>query len=156
MRSEKLINLTTQVVTQDKSLLYPPLIKQAVKAVPDRFFVDFKTLTIRIVDLEESAELNREYRGTHKPTNVLAFPTDRGKFSIPQHLGDILICAPLVISEAMKNEINPAHRLIHLAVHGVLHLLGFTHEEDSDGDEMEALEIEILSQVGIQLSLIHI
>ena len=50
----------------------------------------------------------------------------------------------------MKNEINPAHRLIHLAVHGVLHLLGFTHEEDSDGDEMEALEIEILSQVGIQ------
>ena len=94
--------------------------------------------------------MNSQFRGIGKPTNVLSFPPGDSDFSIPGHLGDILICAPLVISEALLEQENPAYRLIHLTVHGVLHLVGFTHDNDSDGAEMEMLEIQILSSLGIE------
>ena len=146
----ELINLTTQVITDDDSLYYASLVEQAVSAVPKQFFIGFETLTVRIVDIEEARELNSQFRGIGKPTNVLSFPSGDIDFSIPGHLGDILICAPLVISEALLEQRNPAYRLIHLTVHGVLHLVGFTHDNDSDGAEMEMLEIQILSSLGIE------
>ena len=80
----------------------------------------------------------------------MSFPSDDSEFSIPDHLGDILICAPLLISEAMVEKRDPAHRLIHLTVHGVLHLVGFTHDNNFDGAEMEMMEIQILSSLGIE------
>ena len=140
----------TQVITDDDSLYYASLVEQAVSAVPKKFFIGFETLTVRIVDIEEARELNSQFRGIGKPTNVLSFPSGDSDFSIPGHLGDILICAPLVISEAQLEEGNPAHRLIHLTVHGILHLVGFTHDNDFDGAEMEMLEIQILSSLGIE------
>ena len=94
--------------------------------------------------------MNSEFRGIFKPTNVLSFPSGGSDFSIPGHLGDILICAPLVISEAVQEQGNPAHRLIHLTVHGVLHLVGFTHDNNFDGAKMEMMEIQILSSLGIE------
>ncbi len=94
--------------------------------------------------------MNGKFRGLYKPTNVLSFPSDASEFSIPGHLGDILICAPLVISEAIAERGTPAHRLVHLTVHGVLHLVGFTHDNDFDGAEMEKQEIQILSSLGIE------
>ena len=94
--------------------------------------------------------MNGKFRGLYKPTNVLSFPSDASEFSIPGHLGDILICAPLVISEAIAERGTPAHRLVHLTVHGVLHLVGFTHDNDFDGAEMEKQEIQILSTLGIE------
>ena len=148
--ASELINLITQVITNDDSLCYASLVEQAVTAVPNKFFTGYETLTVRIVDVEEAQELNGEFRGIFKPTNVLSFPTDDSEFSIPDHLGDILICAPLVISEAMVEQGNPADRLVHLTVHGVLHLVGFTHDNDFDGSEMELLEIQILSSLGIE------
>ena len=146
----ELINLVTQVITDDDSLYYAALVEQAVTAVPKKFFIGFETLTVRIVDIEEARELNSQFRGIGKPTNVLSFPSGHSDFSIPGHLGDILICAPLVISEALLEQGNPAHRLIHLTVHGVLHLVGFTHDNDFDGGEMEMLEIQILRSLGIK------
>ena len=148
--ASELINLITQVITDDDSLCYASLVEQAVTAVPNEFFTDFEALTVRIVDVEEARELNGEYRGVFKPTNVLSFPSDGSEFSIPGHLGDILICAPLVISEAMLDKRDPAHRLMHLTVHGVLHLVGFTHYNNTDGTEMEMLEAQILSTLGIE------
>ena len=142
--------MITQVITDDDSLCYPSLVEQAVTAVPNEFFTGFETLTVRIVDVEEALKLNGEFRGIFKPTNVLSFPSDDNEFSIPAHLGDILICAPLVISEAMIEQRAPAHRLIHLTVHGVLHLVGFTHDNNVDGSEMEMLEIQILGSLGIE------
>jgi len=146
----ELINLITQVITEDDSLGYARLVEQAVTAVPSEFFTGFETITVRIVDVEEARELNSEFRGIFKPTNVLSFPSGDSDFSIPGHLGDILICAPLVISEAMAEQGNPAHRLIHLTVHGILHLVGYTHDNNSDGGKMEMLEIQILRSLGIQ------
>ncbi len=105
-------------------------------------------LTIRIVDEKESQQLNNQYRGKNKPTNVLSFP-----FEVPEGieldlLGDLVICASIVEQEA-KNQNKPliAH-WAHMVIHGCLHLLGYDHINDGDALEMESLEIDILAQLG--------
>lgn len=105
-------------------------------------------LSIRIVDEAESQSLNHEYRGKDKPTNVLSFP-----FESPEHielslLGDLIICAPVVANEAAEQSKTLQAHWAHMVVHGVLHLLGYDHIEDDEAEEMEALETQILSQLG--------
>lgn len=105
-------------------------------------------LSIRIVDQAESQSLNHEYRGKDKPTNVLSFP-----FESPEHielslLGDLIICAPVVANEAAEQSKTLQAHWAHMVVHGVLHLLGYDHIEDDEAEEMEALETQILSQLG--------
>lgn len=102
-------------------------------------------LVIRVVDEEESRRLNRDYRGSDKPTNVLSFP-----FEVPpevpvEHLGDLVICAPLVKREAADQKKPQAHHWAHMVVHGVLHLRGFDHIDPADAEKMEAKERRILS-----------
>jgi probable rRNA maturation factor len=105
-------------------------------------------LTVRIVDEAESAALNEQFRGKIGPTNVLSFPADLpAEVDLPL-LGDIVICAPLVHSEASaQNKPLQAH-WAHLLVHGTLHLLGFDHLQDEEAKQMEALEVRLLDQLG--------
>lgn len=105
-------------------------------------------ITIRIVDEDEITELNRNYRGKNQPTNVLSFPHEK----IPEIsiviLGDIIICAPIVKQEAIaQNKALTAH-WAHLTIHGLLHLLGYSHLNPKDAQEMEQLEIKILTSLG--------
>lgn len=109
-------------------------------------------LTIRVVDELESQELNHQYRGKNKPTNVLSFP-----FEIPEHLpegveiellGDLIICAPVVEREAQEQNKALLAHWAHMTLHGCLHLLGYDHIEDKEAEEMESLEIEILQKMG--------
>lgn len=105
-------------------------------------------LAIRIVDEAESQELNARYRQQDKATNVLSFPADGLAHALPEFLGDIAICAPLVKREARaQGKAEEAH-WSHLVVHGVLHLLGYDHEDDIQGQRMERLEREILARLG--------
>ncbi len=105
-------------------------------------------LTIRIVDVTESAALNAAWRHKSGPTNVLSFPiTGLDQFA-PELLGDIVICAPLVISEACEQGKLPLAHWAHLVVHGTLHLLGYDHIEEKDALDMECLECEILARLG--------
>jgi probable rRNA maturation factor len=105
-------------------------------------------LTIRVVDAEESAELNGTYRHKPGPTNVLSFP-----FAAPPGvelplLGDIVICAPVVAREAAEQgKTAPAH-WAHMTVHGCLHLLGYDHIDPAEAEIMESLEKEVLSALG--------
>jgi probable rRNA maturation factor len=108
------------------------------------------SLCIRIVDEAESAELNTTYRQKQKPTNVLSFP-----FKLPEglklehdHLGDIVICAPVVQQEAKQQAISEIAHWAHMTVHGVLHLLGYDHIARQDAEIMEQLELKILTQLG--------
>ena len=106
-------------------------------------------LTLRLVDKDESRELNSRYRGKDKPTNVLSFPADLPEgVNIPL-LGDIVICAPLVEEEAVEQHKLPAAHWAHLVIHGVLHLLGHDHQDEKDAMEMEIVEIELLASLGI-------
>lgn len=107
-------------------------------------------LTLRIVDAPESQQLNRQYRGKDKPTNVLSFPFE-GPEGIPLALlGDLVVCAPVVRSEAEQQHKSEQAHWAHMVVHGTLHLLGYDHIEEQDADIMEALEIRILDQLGFQ------
>ena len=101
-------------------------------------------VTVRLVEKQESRELNRKWRGIDRPTNVLAFPSDRAVGEI----GDIVICMPLVRSEACARESAAAAHLAHLVVHGCLHLAGLDHQELQQSRAMESLESDLLTQAG--------
>jgi probable rRNA maturation factor len=106
-------------------------------------------LAVRVVGREESRRLNRAYRGKDAPTNVLSFPADLPPGIDLPLLGDIVICAPLVDEEAQAQGKEPRAHWAHLAVHGVLHLLGHDHQSDAEAAAMEALETRILLALGL-------
>ena len=106
-------------------------------------------LTIRLVGREESRTLNHTYRGKDRETNVLSFPAELPDGVDIPLLGDIVICAPMVEQEALEQAKPVEHHWAHLTVHGLLHLLGYDHEEESDAKEMEALETSLLARLGI-------
>ncbi len=105
-------------------------------------------LTIRLVDVQESQNLNNTYRGKDKPTNVLSFPFESPpKLELPL-LGDLVICVPVVETEASnQNKTLEAH-WAHMVVHGCLHLLGYDHIIDSEAEEMESLETQLIESLG--------
>ena len=108
--------------------------------------------TVRIVDETEIHTLNRDYRGKDKATNVLSFPAEAIEglpAELHTELGDIVICAPVVIREAQEQGKVLADHWAHMLVHGTLHLLGYDHIDDNDAETMEALERKILGQAGI-------
>jgi probable rRNA maturation factor len=113
-------------------------------------------LTIRIVGAAESRVLNRTWRGKDKPTNVLSFPSgefaaDRPKLPLSSSealLGDLAICAPVVAREAREQDKPAKAHWAHMVIHGVLHLLGYDHENDRDAEVMEAREVAILRRFG--------
>ncbi len=110
-------------------------------------------LAIRLVDADEGQALNRHYRGKDYATNVLSFPADVPE-GLPKNvkfplLGDLVICAPVVAREAAEQGKALKDHYAHLTVHGVLHLLGWDHEDDKEAEAMEQLEREILADLGI-------
>lgn len=95
--------------------------------------------------------LNRTWRGIDKPTNVLSFPTAAppGPPGAVRPLGDIAIAFETLRREAGEANKPFAHHLAHLAIHGILHLLGHDHEDDAEAEAMEALETHVLATLGI-------
>ncbi len=104
-------------------------------------------LNIRIVGDEESRQLNHQYRGKDKPTNVLSFQGEPELERLPV-LGDLVICAPVVAREAVEQGKPARAHWAHMVIHGCLHLLGHDHEQDSEALRMEALETRILKRLG--------
>ena len=103
-------------------------------------------LLLRIVDVAEIQMLNKTYRDKDKPTNVLSFPSDLPIEIDESILGDVVICTEVVTQEAKAQEKTFDDHLLHMAIHGTLHLLGYDHVDESEAQEMEALEIEILQK----------
>ena len=102
-------------------------------------------VAILLTDDNRLRTLNRRHRGRDKPTNVLSFaaPPESG------HLGDVAIAYGTAKREADTAGKPLLHHVLHLTVHGVLHLLGYDHQEPGEADRMEALEAEILAEMGI-------
>jgi probable rRNA maturation factor len=101
-------------------------------------------ITIRIVDNDESINLNNIYRKKKYPTNVLSFLVDDEVHLI----GDIVLCAPVIEKEALQQSKKLEAHYAHLIIHGALHLYGYDHENTKDADIMEAKEIKILTKLG--------
>ena len=105
-------------------------------------------MTVRIVDEAESHELNLNYRGKDRPTNVLSFPFEcPDELELPL-LGDLVICRQVVEREAQEQEKPLMAHWAHMVVHGSLHLLGYDHIEDDEAEEMESLETQIMTGLG--------
>ena len=96
----------------------------------------------------EIQDMNKRFAGKNKPTNVLSFPSNED-LTEERFLGDIAICSELIVEEAISQGKETQDHLIHIFVHGVLHLLGFDHEEHSSAEQMESLEIRILKKIGV-------
>jgi len=114
---------------------------------------DEAQLAIHLVDIEQGRALNRDYRHKDYPTNVLSFPTERPP-GLPENvpfpeLGDLVLCAPVVAREAREQGKPLQAHYAHLTVHGVLHLLGWDHENQTEAEAMEQREREILAGLGI-------
>ncbi len=141
------LELDLQVVSIETDLPDPRLLEDwlRVTLADER---EQAEVTIRIVDLDEGSELNERWRGRQGATNVLSFPAEGLEEQLPELLGDIVICAPVVRREAeMQHKPLLAH-WAHLVVHGGLHLLGYDHDEDQQAHIMEQKEVMILGQLG--------
>ena len=123
------------------------LINKWVNAV----LIDLKKdaeLTIRIVDETEAKELNERWSKSKGATNVLSFPANDATDILPDLLGDIIICAPVVEREAtQQSKLLKAH-WAHMIIHGTLHLLGYDHINENDAKIMESIEINTLASLG--------
>jgi probable rRNA maturation factor len=103
---------------------------------------------LRIVDEAEMTGLNEQYRKKSGPTNVLSFPADLPQGVNSPFLGDIIICAPVVAKEAKDQGKSLDSHWAHMTVHGILHLQGYNHIDNTEAEQMESLEIKIMQQLG--------
>ncbi|MBB3046946.1 putative rRNA maturation factor [Litorivivens lipolytica] len=105
---------------------------------------DEAEVSIRLVDEDEGAQLNAQYRQKDYATNVLSFPADLPpELGLPL-LGDLVICAGVVQREAIEQGKPEIAHWAHMVIHGTLHLIGYDHIDDADAEVMEGLEIGIL------------
>lgn len=114
-------------------------------------------VAVKLTSDAEVQQLNAQYRGKDKPTNVLSFPLVQPDLLEAQSngddgeilLGDIVLARCVCIKEAAEKNISVADHAAHLIVHGTFHLLGYDHMEEAEAEAMEALEIEALRSIGI-------
>jgi probable rRNA maturation factor len=124
----------------DAALSFRPLIPAEARVSGDW------DVTVLLADDETIQDLNARFRGRDKPTNVLSFPAAE---SAAPHLGDIALAYGVCAAEAKTHGKPLAHHLMHLTVHGVLHLLGYDHEADAEAEDMEGMERAILATLGV-------
>jgi probable rRNA maturation factor len=106
--------------------------------------------TLLLTDDASIRELNRTWRGHDKATNVLSFPSDSPALpGEPRHLGDIALAYETLVREAGEERKSLADHAAHLVVHGILHLLGQDHMDESDADAMERIEVAALARIGV-------
>jgi len=153
--------LDIQLASQCTDLPETSQIQQWVDAALADYARDSE-IVVRIVDTEESAGLNSLYRQKQGPTNILSFP-----FALPEALagmedmpinllGDLVICAQVLLDEAQQQHKPLTDHWAHIVVHGVLHLLGYDHLDDDEADLMENKEISILQSLNIKNPYIQV
>lgn len=107
-------------------------------------------ITLRLTTSAEITLLNQQYRQQSKPTNVLAFPSQLPPEITLDYpfLGDIIICPSVLVTESVEQKKPLTAHWAHIVIHGILHLLGFDHQEDKETYLMQAYEIKLLEKLG--------
>jgi len=103
---------------------------------------------VRIVDESEIIELNQRFRKKAEPTNVLSFPFEDPPGTQTDVLGDVVVCAPIVSSQAQTEGKPLSAHWAHMVVHGIMHLRGYDHETPEEANAMEHMETRILEGLG--------
>lgn len=109
-------------------------------------------ISVALVGDNAIQQLNKEFRNKDKPTNVLSFESESGDLpdDAEYPLGDIILSYETIKREAEEQNKKFEHHYTHMVLHGLLHLLGYDHIEDDEARTMEAKEIEILGEIGIE------
>lgn len=147
----------------DSSTDWPRLVRSAAEsAISESAFPQLATsprpveLSVRLTDDEQVRELNAKWRGKDKATNVLSFPLagrqelERSGEDGPElMLGDVILARGVCAREAAEIGIPVDRHAAHLLVHGILHLLGYDHQDEEGASEMESREVRALARLGI-------
>jgi len=150
-----MIDLQLQFASESKKLPEPKRMEDWVRQTCSE--QDKVSVGIRIVDEEESAQLNQQYRHKQGATNVLSFlfesphlpdDLDEDDESFEDFLGDLVVCAPVVEAEVEQQGKSLEAHWAHMIVHGVLHLQGYDHIETAQVEQMEDIERHILELLG--------
>lgn len=148
-------NIAVQVATRSRSVPTSNDLAGWARGVLDALGRS-GSLTLRLVDRTEGERLNERYRralGKSGPTNVLSFsyePTNGLPAELDSDaLGDVVLCAPVITAEAHAQAKTSSDHWAHLVVHGVLHLLGYDHDNRARAEQMEALERRLLRGYGV-------
>jgi probable rRNA maturation factor len=113
--------------------------------IAETFIETGEVIALALSDNAHLQSLNKQFRQIDKPTNVLSFESETEGF-----LGDIAIAHETIVAEAIEQDKSFDDHFTHIALHGMLHLLGYDHMSEDDQSEMEALEIELLAKLGIE------
>ena len=132
--------------TQEEAILWFSSLKGEYEKSISK--LDRCSFNLAFLTKAEIQDMNKSFAGNNKPTNVLSFPS-YGDLTEERFLGDIAICSELIVEEAISQGKETKDHLIHIFVHGILHLLGFDHEENASAEQMESLEIRILKKIGV-------
>ena len=136
--------------------------KAAEAALAESAFPDLASaerpaeISVRLTGNDEVRALNAQWRGKHKPTNVLSFPMAE-RYELREEtiagrellLGDIILARGVCEAEAAEKGITVEQHATHLLIHGTLHLLGYDHLDDAGAADMEAREVRALERLGI-------
>lgn len=130
------------------------LAERAARATLESEGLDPGAYGISLLGCDDSriAALNADFRGKDAPTNVLSWPAGKANHAIPgepENLGDVAMSYDTCAREAAEGGLSLGAHATHLVIHGVLHLLGWDHEDDAEADEMERLETKILASLGV-------
>jgi len=140
------ISLDVQIISKSTDIPDQATFECWAKAIPTE---EKTSACLRVVDEAEAKDLNRKYRKIDKATNVLSFPAEIPPQVEINYLGDIVICAQVVVEEAQNQNKRAKDHWAHLLVHGLLHLQGYDHEDDQSANAMENLEVKILNKLQI-------
>lgn len=123
------------------------VIEQVIESVEQRHALKAEEVNVMLANTDYVRSVNERYRGKNKDTNVLSFESPAIMRSYC--LGDIVLSFDQVFAEALEKEVSCLEHLMHLVVHGMLHLLGYDHEQEDDALKMEKEEVEILRSLGV-------
>jgi probable rRNA maturation factor len=134
------LNLQVQAAVQSPDIPSRKQIRQWIRALGS----GDGEITVRFVDTQEGCELNQAWRGKAYATNVLSFPYE----TRPVLMGDLVLCWPVVQREALEQGKTVEAHCAHLVIHGLLHLCGHDHEDETQAAEMEGIEQDAMTKLG--------
>ena len=141
-------NITVTIESEDEDVPEPEFITSIVQRVLKTMGSVEAQINVQVVDDETIRSLNQQYRSQDKSTNVLSFETDIPQWVESNFIGDIVLCPAVIRNEAQKYHKTSQSRWAHMLIHGTLHLLGMSHEDEDQQTKMEFTELKIMTELG--------
>ena len=141
-------NITVTIESEDEDVPEPSFLRNVVQLVCKKMGFPRAEINIQVVDCETIKNLNLQYRNKNSSTNVLSFSSDLPSWIESNLIGDVVLCPSVIRIEANQYNKPLNARWAHMLVHGSLHLLGMSHDNELQQNEMEKRELELMTELG--------